>query len=90
MPKLVCTTCSTELKIESNDVLVVETAGDPRHPYKVWNSDLWKCPGCGFEVAAGFATQPVRQDHYAADFLQWLEEFKTKYKHVVYDHEKPT
>ena len=87
MPKLVCTKCETELRPSHNGTLVIETASFG--PYKVWASDCWKCPGCGFEVAAGFSDQPIRQDHYCADFPKWLEHEKSIASRIVYDNEKP-
>ena len=86
MAKLVCTKCETELRPSKNGVLVIETASFG--PYKVWNADAWKCPGCGFEIVAGFAEQPLRQDHYSADFPAWLEHEIETAERVVYDNEK--
>jgi hypothetical protein len=86
MPKLVCTKCQTELLPKTNEVIVVETASFG--PYKVWSADLWKCPGCGYEIVAGFADVPIRQDHYMPDFPEWLEKVKTLAK-VVVDNEHP-
>ena len=88
MPKLVCVNCQTELKAECNDTIVVETASFG--PYKVWSADLWKCPGCGFEIVAGFANIPIRQDHYMPDFPEWLEKEITYHERVIYDNERPT
>jgi predicted RNA-binding Zn-ribbon protein involved in translation (DUF1610 family) len=87
MPKLVCTKCQTELRIETNETLVIETASFG--PYKVWNADTWKCPDCGVEIVAGFGDNPIRQDHYADDFPVWLEKVMGFFKKVVYDHEYP-
>ena len=87
MPKIVCVTCQCEFKPSTNGTVVIETASFG--PYKVWNADTWKCPGCGVEVVAGFAKQPMRQDHYAPDFPSWLDEVVEAAPRVVYDHEKP-
>jgi hypothetical protein len=87
MPKLVCVNCQTELQVKCNDTLVVETASFG--PYKVWNADTWKCPGCGFEIVAGFAQVPLRADHYKPDFPDWLEREKLLHKRVIYDNEQP-
>jgi hypothetical protein len=87
MPKLVCTTCKTELRPSHNGTLVIEMASFG--PYKVWNSDTWKCPGCGVEIVAGFANNPLRQDHYSDDFPEWLEKVKRQADEIVYDFESP-
>lgn len=87
MTKLVCVTCQCELKPETNETLVIETASFG--PYKVWNADTWKCPGCGVEIVAGFPEQPIRQDHYKADFKPWLDHACSVAERVEYDHEHP-
>ena len=88
MPKLVCVTCHTELKPETNETVVVETASFG--VYKVWNADTWKCPGCGVEIVAGFADKPMRQDHYADDFQEWLDKVLASARRIEYDNEKPS
>ena len=87
MTKLVCTKCQTEFRPFYNGTLVIETASFG--PYKVWYADTWKCPGCGIEVVGGFAEQPLRQDHYAEDFPEWLEKEKSMSDHIIYDNERP-
>ena len=87
MPKLVCTKCETELHPSKNGVIVLETASFGI--YKVWNADAWKCPGCGFEIVAGFANNPLRADHYAEDFPAWLDTVKADASRIIYDNEKP-
>jgi hypothetical protein len=92
MPKLVCSQCETELKPYHNGTLVIETAdfGEPKpSPYKVWQADTWKCPGCGIEIVAGFGTNPLRQDHYVKDFPEWLDRQLAEADQIVYDHERP-
>jgi len=87
MPKMVCVKCQCEFRPETNSTVVVETASFG--PYKVWHADTWKCPGCGVEVVAGFARQPIREDHYADDFTPWLMKYLDSARRVVYDHERP-
>ncbi len=87
MPKLVCVTCHCELRPEINETTVVETASFG--PYKVWDADTWKCPGCGVEIVAGFADRPLRQDHYAKDFVPWLKNLIAHSRRVEYDNERP-
>lgn len=87
MIKLVCVKCQCELKPETNGTLVIETASFG--PYKIWQADTLKCPGCGVEIVAGFGNAPMRQDHYADDFSEWLEN-QIHYAHrVEYDNEHP-
>lgn len=65
MPRLVCVKCKTELKPIENGVSSVEMADFGA--YKLWNSDKWGCPECGFEVLAGFAQEPMA-GHYEPGF----------------------
>jgi len=85
MPKMVCTTCQVELKVETTGTTVIEMANFG--PYKVWQADTWKCPGCGIEIVAGFASIPLRQDHWSNDFPEWLEKTKQKARRVEFDYE---
>lgn len=84
---VVCTACRTHLRIETQRVLVIEMASFG--PYKVWNADLYKCPGCGAEMVTGFGQCPIRADHYAPDFGQWLDTAKSSAPKVFYDYEEP-
>lgn len=89
MPKLVCVKCECEYKVELNGVGVVETASFG--PYRLWNADLWKCPGCGAEVVAGFSGQGIEPmiEHYEPGFKELLERMKEDWPRVVYDNERP-
>lgn len=87
MSKMVCVRCQTELRPETNGTIVVEMASFG--PYKVWSADTWKCPGCDNETVAGFGDEPIRQDHYADDFKEWLDTLIKKSRRVVYDYERP-
>jgi hypothetical protein len=90
MPKLVCVKCQIELRPSVNGVTVIEMASFG--PYKVWAADEWECPGCGQKIISGFSNEPIRQDHYADDFPQWLEheiERATKVSKVIWDFERP-
>ena len=55
MPKMVCVTCQTELKIKKNGITCIETVGEQHQPCNVIQCDKWKCPVCGIEILAGFA-----------------------------------
>lgn len=88
MPKPVCVKCQTEFWPKTNGVLVIETASFG--PYKVWSADLWKCPGCATEIVSGYSDHPIRQDHYAPDFPEWLEHEKSLSPRVIYNNERPT
>ena len=61
MPKMVCIKCELQLKPETNGVVVSELFMNDTQVYKVWEADLWKCPGCGMEVIAGWAENPIAE-----------------------------
>lgn len=84
---VVCVQCRTALRIETQGVVVIEMA--VFGPYKVWNADLYKCAGCGAEMVTGFGQYPIRADHYAPDFAEWLETVKAQAPKVIYEYEKP-
>ena len=50
---LVCVSCKREMVPDKNGVPAVEMASFG--PYKLWQSDRWKCPKCGFKVLSGFS-----------------------------------
>lgn len=87
MTKLVCIRCECELRASTSGTVVVEMASFG--PYKVWNGDTFKCPGCGIEIVGGFAEEPMRDDHYASDFADWLKTIVTNARRLVYDNERP-
>ena len=86
MAKLVCAKCECELRPETNGVGVIETASFG--PYKIWDADLWKCPGCGIEIVAGFGQRPIAQ-HFEEDFDKELKVVKETRPRVLYDNERP-
>jgi hypothetical protein len=73
MAKLVCVQCQRELYPEKNGFKVVEMASFG--PYQVWDSDKWKCPTCGIEVAAGFPIFPYLE-HFEEGFQAELERIR--------------
>ena len=81
--KLVCVKCEGEMRPRNNDAAVVEMANFG--PYKLWNADIWACPGCGFEVVAGFAQKPFAE-YFEQGFLGALEHTKQT-RRLVHDYE---
>ena len=63
----ICVNCRKKMKPEKNGVYFLEYAHFG--PYKLWHSDKWKCPTCGYEILAGFGFSPVRQ-HFDEDFTE--------------------
>lgn len=72
MPNPVCIPCQKEYRRHVNGVYALEQ-DENGQPYKLWLTDLWKCPGCGHEVLCGYGNSPVGQ-HFQGDFATQLEE----------------
>jgi hypothetical protein len=74
MPKLICVSCSKEMKPDRNGVYYLEYANFG--PYKLWHSDMWGCPKCGHQVLSGFGYNPISehyQDRFNSDILSLRE-----------------
>ena len=89
MTKLVCVKCQTEYSSALGEIgmIVVEMAHDPPMPYKVWNADLLRCPGCGTEVVSGFSGRPIARDKAAAVLLADIQRIGKA--RIIYDYERP-
>ena len=85
--KPVCRQCQTTYRPHKNGAPTIEMAFDPPQPYKIWGSDIWKCPGCGHEIVAGFADRALAE-HYEDDFAEVLKRVESD-KWVTYSYEKP-
>ncbi len=65
----VCVKCQHEMGVAEVGVLVAEIVRGI--PYKIWSADKHKCPVCGTEVIAAFASQPFAEmREQAAEILQ--------------------
>jgi hypothetical protein len=52
---------------------------DDREIYKIWDADLWKCPGCGVKIILGFADNPLAE-HFSDKFDVALAYLREKLK----------
>ncbi len=68
--KPVCVSCQREMRPEQNGVGCLDMADFG--PYKLWDSDKWKCPSCGYEILSGFGQGPI-SEHYQERFAHDLE-----------------
>ena len=55
----VCIPCRREMKPSHTGAVLQENVDEGGRPYKIWSVDIFKCPGCGTEVASGFANNPL-------------------------------
>jgi len=86
--KLICQKCQCELRPVENGVRVIEMAGDPPKPYKIWHADLWGCRGCGLRVVNGFGHEPIARN-WQANFEDILEKERTYPGTIIYNYERP-
>ena len=80
---MLCTKCSVKFKPCRSGVSVVEMFGRPPQPYKIWDADLWQCPGCGTQIVAGFASAAT--EHYEQNFPDMLTRVQEKGYHPDYE-----
>ncbi len=73
----ICFQCEVELRPYKNGVLLTEMAG-PR-PYKIWSTDILKCPSCHTAIFVTaerpFSAQGEKafDDLVEASWYEWLE-----------------
>lgn len=67
----VCVKCNREMRPEKNGVGCLDVFEDGR-TYQLWDSDLWKCPECGYEILEGFG-RGCLAEHYQDNFKSFLE-----------------
>ena len=71
--KPVCVKCQREMRPERNGVGCLDIADFG--PYAIWDSDLWKCPTCGYEIIVGFAQQAIAYHHQGEYFNKVREDY---------------
>ena len=73
--KPVCVKCGLEMKPETNGVGVLDIADFG--PYKIWDADKWKCPGCKYEIVTGFGREPIAV-HYEEIFQRVVQDYGSR------------
>lgn len=71
----VCVKCQVEMRPEKSGVGLLDMAS--YGPYKLWESDLYKCPKCGCEIITGFGDYAITE-HYEPSFTRILQAYKDK------------
>lgn len=61
----VCGKCQAKFQIKLMGVTVVETAGTPPKPFRLWRADSYACPICSAELVTNFAHEPMIESHEA-------------------------
>lgn len=72
--KPICVPCQTFFRPAKNGFEFIETfsSGGEAKPYKLWQGDKWRCPGCGAEIVVGVGASPIAE-HYQPDFAAKVE-----------------
>jgi len=55
--------------------------------YKIWEADLWKCPGCGVLVVSGFGQKPFAERFETEQMQAVLASEKASATTVILDNE---
>lgn len=63
MTLTVCVKCQAQYQPKKMGVSVVETAGTPPKPYRIWSADVLECPLCNTEVISNFSHEPAIESH---------------------------
>ena len=80
----VCVKCECELQREESGVGLLDMF-NPSHkpgpqPYQIWDSDLWKCPKCGYEVIFGFGNDPLARHFEKDEIAHEIQRYETTSK----------
>jgi hypothetical protein len=59
----VCGKCQAKFELRLNGVTVVETAGTPPKPFRLWRADSYGCPICHAELITNFSQEPMIESH---------------------------
>lgn len=73
----VCIQCQVELTPEKNGIGLLDMADFG--PYKIWDTDLWKCPSCGYEIVVGFGQMEIAE-HYQDNFQAQVDGYQNRGK----------
>ena len=80
MPSPICVKCRLFFRPKKNGTVWEEMMpvnlnrtrdpiADSWVPYKLWESDLWECKGCGVEILVGHASR-VFAEHFQPGYAQ--------------------
>jgi hypothetical protein len=84
--KPVCVKCQAAFEVKRLGVTVIETAGIPPEPFRLWRADLYACPICGYEALTQFAHEPIAQKS-DSDFQAALDLARRGDRFVIYSPE---
>lgn len=79
----VCGKCQAKFELRLNGVTVVETAGTPPKPFRLWKADSYGCPICHAELITNFSQEPMIESHEAG-FSEALQAIPDGKRRVLY------
>ncbi len=79
----VCGKCQAKFEMRMNGVTVVETAGTPPKPLRLWRADSYACPICSAELVTNFSQEPMIESHEQG-FDQAMESIPEGKRRVLY------
>ena len=67
--------CGRFMRVHKNGVTVEELTDPPDpQPYRLWQADHYRCPGCGAEAITGFGFNPLAH-HYDTERYEKLKSY---------------
>jgi len=62
------------MRASKNDRGFMETMTGGK-PYRLWATDEYECPKCGYKVLTGFGIECI-VEHFEPNFQLWLDKYK--------------
>lgn len=76
----VCVKCQVEMRCRESGVGCLDMANFG--PYKIWDSDFYECPKCGYQILTGFGKEAM-SEHYMDNFDHTVNAFRNKRKLAI-------
>jgi len=90
MPRMICVSCRRDLKVYAIGVTLADMAYDPPTTMATFRTDLFRCPECGIEIAAGFGSgthDPAGIQQELASASRVIQSFESRKAKDKYDKE---
>lgn len=81
-----CVKCQAAYQVRRLGVTVIETAGNPPKPFRLWRADLLACPICNAELITRFGHEPAIEN-YEEGFASALDQAASTHRYVMHSPE---
>lgn len=85
----ICLTCCREMRPKRNGVYFIEVYDDgvspELTPYRIWNSDHWRCPVCEAAVLSGHG-RPISAASLSPEELKNIFEGEEGVDYIIEDY----